>query len=222
MNKKVISIIAIIALVAILGVCLVACNADSYAKKLERKGYTVETMSGENLDAYTEELGVDFDIKWGVAGTKGTDMVTILAFSNKDDAESFGALLKLVASNADSYAKKLEKVGYMVEKVTGEEAEAEGVKWVVMGTKVDGLSARMVSVLGFDNADDAKAYADVTADRVGENCVYVSGKVVIVGSAAYAVKDVKAYTDTVTGLTVHVSGKVVIVGSSAKAVKDAK
>ena len=224
MNKKVISIIAIIALVAILGVCLVACNADSYAKKLERKGYTVETMSGENLDAYTEELGVDFDIKWGVAGTKGTDMVTILAFSNKDDAESFGALLKLVASNADSYAKKLEKVGYMVEKVTGEdaEAEAEGVKWVVMGAKVDGISARMVSVLGFDNADDAKAYADVTADRVGENCVYVSGKVVIVGSAAYAVKDVKAYTDTVTGLTVHVSGKVVIVGSSAEAVKDAK
>ena len=35
MNKKVISIVAIIALVAILGVCLVACNADSYAKKLE-------------------------------------------------------------------------------------------------------------------------------------------------------------------------------------------
>ena len=34
MNKKVISIVAIIALVAILGVCLVACNADSYAKKL--------------------------------------------------------------------------------------------------------------------------------------------------------------------------------------------
>ena len=98
MNKKVISIVAIIALVAILGVCLVACNADSYAKKLEGKGYTVETMSGEELDAYTEELGVDFDIKWGVGGQKGTDMVAIYAFENADDAESFGALLNLGAS----------------------------------------------------------------------------------------------------------------------------
>ena len=37
MNKKVISIIAIVCIVAILGICLVACNADSYAKKLEKE-----------------------------------------------------------------------------------------------------------------------------------------------------------------------------------------
>ena len=60
-----------------------------------------------------------------------------------------------------------------------------------MGVKLDGLSSRMVSVLGFDNADDAKAYAESTADLVGEDLVYVSGKVVIVGSSAEAVKDAK-------------------------------
>lgn len=122
MNKKVISIVAIIALVAILGVCLVACNADSYAKKLEKAGYIVQKFTGE-------------------------------------EAES--------------------------------EAEVEGIKWAVMGMKLEGLSSKVVSVIGFDNADDAKAYADATADVLGEDRVHVSGKVVIVGSSADAVKDAK-------------------------------
>ena len=119
MNKKVISIVAIIALVAILGVCLVACNADSYAKKLE-------------------------------------------------------------------------KAGYVVEKFTGDDAEAEeGVKWAVVGVKLDGLSSKKVSVYGFDKADDAKEYAELAANFYGEDLVYVSGKVVIVGTSADAVKDAK-------------------------------
>lgn len=42
MNKKVMSIIAVIALVAILGVCLVACNAESISNKLEKAGYACE------------------------------------------------------------------------------------------------------------------------------------------------------------------------------------
>lgn len=122
MNKKVISIVAIIALVAILGVCLVACNADSYAKKLEKAGYVVLKFTG-------------------------------------DDAEA--------------------------------EADAEGVKWAVYGGKLDGFSSKEVSVYGFDKADDAKEYAEAAADFLGEDCVYVSGKVVIVGSSAEAVKDAK-------------------------------
>jgi hypothetical protein len=122
MNKKVISIVAIIALVAILGVCLVACNADSYAKKLEKAGYVVEKFTG-------------------------------------DDA--------------------------------AKEAEAEGVKWAVMGVKLDGLTPKMVSVVGFDNADDAKAYADMAKDLAGEDCVSISGKVVIIASSSDALKDAK-------------------------------
>lgn len=39
MNKKVMALVAVIALVAILGVCLVACNAESIQKKLEKAGY---------------------------------------------------------------------------------------------------------------------------------------------------------------------------------------
>ena len=116
MNKKVISIVAIIALVAILGVCLVACNADSYAKKLEGKGYTVEKMTDEEAEEFVQETGLDIEIVWGVAGTKGTDLVSILAFSNKDDAEAFANILN------------------MAESFTGMKAEAKG-KIVFMGTE---------------------------------------------------------------------------------------
>ena len=116
MNKKVISIVAIIALVAILGVCLVACNADSYAKKLEGKGYTVEKMTDEEAAAFVEETGLDIEIVWGVGGTNGTDMVSILAFANADDAESFASILNMASS------------------FTGMKAEAKG-KIVFMGTE---------------------------------------------------------------------------------------
>ena len=114
MNKKVISIVAIIALVAILGVCLVACNADSYAKKLEKAGYTVQKFTGDEAN---------------------------------------------------------------------DEAKAEGVKWMVFGIKFNSVTdADSVSVVAFDNADDAKEYADSVVKMFGEDCVHVLGKIVIFGS----------------------------------------
>ena len=45
MNKKVMAIVAVIALVAILGICLVACNAESYEKKLEKAGIDPNTLN---------------------------------------------------------------------------------------------------------------------------------------------------------------------------------
>ena len=116
MNKKVISIVAIIALVAILGVCLVACNADSYAKKLEGKGYEVAKMTDEEAEEFVQETGLNIEIVWGVGARKGTDMVTILAFSNKEDAESIANVLNMVSG------------------ITGMKAEAKG-KIVFVGTE---------------------------------------------------------------------------------------
>ena len=65
-NKKLIAIIAIVALVAILGVCLVACNADDYVKRLEKKGYKVEAVTAEDLSIE------DAEIEWAVTGIKGS------------------------------------------------------------------------------------------------------------------------------------------------------
>ena len=81
MNKKIMAIVAVIALVAILGICLVACNAESYEKKLEKAGYTVTSMSAEEA----KEEGAE----WGVVGVKGKDMVTVVKFAKSDDAKEF-------------------------------------------------------------------------------------------------------------------------------------
>jgi hypothetical protein len=85
MNKKVISIVAIIALVAILSVCLIACNADTYAKRLEKAGYKVEVV---DLSEEDQEDG----IVWAVSATKGTSLtdiqiVAITKFASVEDAE---------------------------------------------------------------------------------------------------------------------------------------
>ncbi len=48
MSKKVVSIVSLIIVVVVLATCLVACNADSYVKKLEKMGYEIEVF--ENLD----------------------------------------------------------------------------------------------------------------------------------------------------------------------------
>lgn len=85
MNKKVMSIIAVIALVAILGVCLVACNAESISKKLEKAGYTCTFY----------EAGKDDDgakIEWKVVAKKSglnADGVTVTKFANTEDAKKY-------------------------------------------------------------------------------------------------------------------------------------
>jgi len=104
MSKKVMAVVAVVALVAILGICLVACNAESYEKKLEKAGYTVTSMSADEA----KEEGAE----WGVLGVKGTDHVTVVKFAKTDDAKDFeknvptGSLL--------GYKVVVERVGSIV------------------------------------------------------------------------------------------------------------
>lgn len=119
MNKKVISIIAIVAIIAILGVVLVACNADSYQKKLEKAGYTVTAVEADEDD--------DYDIEWSVNGVKSNSLISYEA----------------------------------------------------------------VSVTKFADKADAEDYEEAMIKVVGEDCVYRTGKIVIVGSSKDAVKDAK-------------------------------
>ncbi len=100
MNKKVIAIVAVIALVAILGICLVACNASSYQKKLEKEGYKVSTFDEDSDEVALANKGLSDDykgkIKWIVSATKvdislsaGVDAghVTIYKFEKIADAK---------------------------------------------------------------------------------------------------------------------------------------
>ena len=79
-NKKIIAVVAIIALVAVLGMCLVACNADSYTKKLEKKGYTVSN--------YTADKDDEAKIEWGVTAVKKSDTVTVVKYKKAEDAKA--------------------------------------------------------------------------------------------------------------------------------------
>lgn len=84
MNKKVMSIIAVIALVAILGVCLVACNAESISKKLEKAGYACTSYEAGKDDGAS--------IEWKVVAKKkglNADGVTVTKFSNSEDAKKY-------------------------------------------------------------------------------------------------------------------------------------
>ena len=94
MNKKVMSIIAVIALVAILGVCLVACNAESISKKLEKAGYVCTSYEAGEDDGAS--------IEWKVVAKKkglNADAVTVTKFSNSEDAKKYESNV-LVGSGA--------------------------------------------------------------------------------------------------------------------------
>lgn len=104
MSKKVMAIVAVIALVAILGVCLVACNAESYEKKLEKAGYTVTSMTSDEA----KEEGAE----WGVVGIKGTDMITVVKFAKIDDAKEFES--NVPTGGIGGYKISVERVGSIV------------------------------------------------------------------------------------------------------------
>ncbi len=101
----------------------------------------------------------------------------------------------LVACNADSYAKKLEKAGYKVEKTeASKDDEGHAVEWAVGGTKAgDSLTTPIiyVNVMKYKNTDDAKEAEKTLKDIVGKDCVYRTGKIVISSNSAQGVKDAK-------------------------------
>ena len=117
MNKKVVvSIVAVIAIIALLGVFLVACNADSYQKKLEKKGYSTTVTTGGDNDDY----------EWVVTGQKGAllngDYVSVGKFKTTDKAKEAEADAKKNADNG-IVSYEVKRIGKIV--IVG---TAQGVK----------------------------------------------------------------------------------------------
>lgn len=85
MSKKVMAVVAVVALVVILGICLVACNAESIQKKLEKADYTCTSY-----EAGKDDEGAS--IEWKVVAKKkglNADYVTVTKFANTDDAKEY-------------------------------------------------------------------------------------------------------------------------------------
>ena len=78
MKKNIGKILAVILVVALLATVLCA---ESFTKKLEKKGYTVSSAETDKEDA---------SIVWSVSAVKSTtEAVTIYKFKTTDDAEKF-------------------------------------------------------------------------------------------------------------------------------------
>ena len=101
MKKKIIALVAIVALIAIVAVCLTACNADSIAKKLDNKDYSVVSGTADEVaeSEFGRLIGIsaeELDVHWPGLGLKGsftdfltgeTDYVMVYKFNYADDAK---------------------------------------------------------------------------------------------------------------------------------------
>ena len=101
MKKKIVAIVAIVALIAIVAVCLTACNADSIAKKLDNKDYSVVSGTAEEVaeSEFGRLIGIsaeEMDVQWLVLGVKGNmadfltgdvDYVMVFKCNDADDAK---------------------------------------------------------------------------------------------------------------------------------------
>lgn len=79
MKKNIGKILAVILVVALLATVLCACNAESYQKKLEKKGYAVTTATSNDKESTAA---------WTVtAVSKEAGMVVITKYNNVEDAK---------------------------------------------------------------------------------------------------------------------------------------
>lgn len=99
--KKTISIISLVLVLVILTACLVGCapaNENKAKAKLEKKGYTVEIMSGEEMNEMLEQyagMPLNFGAKGMLSATKGMDEIAAIWFESKEKAEDFEGIINL-------------------------------------------------------------------------------------------------------------------------------
>ena len=93
--KKTISVISLVLVLVILTACLVGCapaNENKAKAKLEKKGYTVEIMSGEEMNEMLQQyagMPLNFGAKGMLSATKGMDEITAIWIESKEKAEDF-------------------------------------------------------------------------------------------------------------------------------------
>lgn len=99
--KKTISVISLVLVLVILTACLVGCapaNENKAKAKLEKKGYTVEIMSGEEMNEMLLQyagMPLNFGAKGMLSATKGMDEIAAIWFESKEKAEDFEGIIDL-------------------------------------------------------------------------------------------------------------------------------
>ena len=97
--KKTISVISLVLVLVILTACLVGCapaNENKAKAKLEKKGYTVEVASGEEMNEVLQQyagMPLNFGAKGMMSATKGMDEIAAIWFETKEKAENFKSIM---------------------------------------------------------------------------------------------------------------------------------
>ncbi|MBR2485862.1 MAG: hypothetical protein IKB54_05925 [Clostridia bacterium] len=97
--KKTISVISLVLVLVILTACLVGCapaNENKAKAKLEKKGYTVEIMSGEEMNEVLQQyagMPLNFGAKGMMSATKGMDEIAAIWFETKEKAENYKSIM---------------------------------------------------------------------------------------------------------------------------------
>ena len=97
--KKTMSVISLVLVLVILTACLVGCapaNENKAKAKLEKKGYTVEIMSGEEMNEMLQQyasMPLNFGAKGMMSATKGVDEIAAIWFETKEKAENFKSIM---------------------------------------------------------------------------------------------------------------------------------
>ena len=95
--KKIILVVCIVMVVVLLATMFVACSAEDYAKKLEKKHYKTVRVTGDNAGALAYAMagvGAKGDVKFIVSGTKDGFTITYIKFEKSSDAKIFTDNLK--------------------------------------------------------------------------------------------------------------------------------
>ena len=96
MRKKIVALIAVVAVVATLSLCLTACTANTYQRRLEKAGYNVTitqdmqvTIHPHVSTASASNAKVDWKIEAVRINDDSCDYVTVYKFEFSGDAALF-------------------------------------------------------------------------------------------------------------------------------------
>ena len=96
--KKIVGIVSILILVVILSCCFVACNdAETYQKRLEKAGYEVEIANRDDIEEILQGMPIDVSLEWVIEANNGDDNVSIMCFADKEQAEAFNTILRMMS-----------------------------------------------------------------------------------------------------------------------------
>ena len=124
---KMTKIVSLLLVVVLCVAMLAACGGmDSYAKKLEKAGYTVEVAEEDDLadsNEYLALMGIEGELTGGLEAEKDSEGVFIYEFDKAATAEAF---VEIMGGEYEDYGMKIEQDGKIV--IMGTEAAVEVVK----------------------------------------------------------------------------------------------